>query len=276
MAEKNAVALIPRTTREVTFYGDVLLVALVGEVPYVAIRPIAEFIGLEWSSQRLRIQRDAILHEESRLVVMTGADGKQREMFSLPLELLPGWLFGVTPSKARPEYKEKLTQYRRDCFRVLWRAFQTDLVQYSPGATTVSPLAEVRGLALAVAQMAEQQMELQAQVITTNEKIDQAIVIVGDLERRLKTVEQTTSTTSAITNTQATEISNRVKALAELLTRTHPGKNHYQGIFGELYRRFGVSSYKLIRQEQYQAVLDFLERWRKTAQRENPDQGNLF
>ena len=80
MAEKNSVALIPRTTREVTFYGDVLLVALVGEVPYVAIRPIAEFIGLEWSSQRLRIQRDDILHEESRLVVMTGADGKQREM----------------------------------------------------------------------------------------------------------------------------------------------------------------------------------------------------
>ena len=276
MAEKNSVALIPRTTREVTFYGDVLLIALVGDVPYVAIRPIAEFIGLEWSSQRLRIQRDDILSEESKLVVMTGADGRQREMFSLPLELLPGWLFGVTPSKARPEYREKLTQYRRDCFRVLWRAFQTELAQQTPEAATPSPLMEVRGLALAVAQMAEQQMELQTQVITANEKIDQAITIVGDLEKRLTTVEQTTSTKSAITNPQATEISNQVKALAEILTKTHPGKNHYQGIFGELYRRFGVSSYKLVRQEQYQAVLDFLERWRKTALKERPDQGNLF
>jgi hypothetical protein len=253
----------------------VLLVALVEDVPYVAIRPIADFIGLDWSAQYRRVQRDDILNEESRLVVMTGADGKQREMFSLPLELLPGWLFGVTPSKARPEYREKLTQYRRDCFRVLWRAFQTDLAQ-SPVATPASPLMEVRGLALAVAQMAEQQMELQVQMITANEKIDQAITIVGNLEKRLTTVEQTTSTKSAITNTQATEISNRVKALAELLTQTHPGKNHYQGIFGELYRRFGVSSYKLIRQEQYQAVLDFLERWRKTSLKERPDQGNLF
>jgi hypothetical protein len=274
MTEKNSVALIPRTTREVTFYGDMLLVALVGDTPYVAIRPITVFIGLEWSSQRLRIQRDDILNEESRLVVMTSADGRQREMFSLPLELLPGWLFGVTPSKARPEYREKLTQYRRECFRVLWQAFQTEMVQ--PVAATPNPLMEVRGLALAVAQMAEQQMVLQAQVITANEKIDQAITIVGYLEKRLTTVEQNTSTTSAITNTQATEISNRVKALAELLTRTHPGKNHYQGIFGELYRRFGVSSYKLIRQEQYQAVLDFLERWRKTSLKERPEQDNLF
>jgi hypothetical protein len=185
-------------------------------------------------------------------------------------------LFGVTPSKARPEYREKLVQYRRDCFGVLWRAFQTELAHQAPAAITTSPLLEVRGLALAVAQMAEQQMELQTQVITANEKIDQAITIVGNLEKRLKTVEQTTSTTSAITNTQATEISNQVKALAEILTKTHPGKNHYQGIFGELYRRFGVSSYKLVRQEQYQAVLDFLERWRKTALKERPDQGNLF
>jgi len=276
MTDTSSVALVPRAVREVTFYGDVLLIALVGDVPYVAIRPIADFIGLDWSSQRQRILRDDILHEESKLVVMIGADGKQREMFSLPLELLPGWLFGVTPSKARLEYREKLTQYRRDCFRVLWRAFQTELAQQSQVATTPSPLLEVRGLALAVAQMAEQQMELQVQVLTANEKIDQAITIVGDLEKRLTTVEQTTSTTSAITNTQATEISNQVKALAEILTKTHPGKNHYQGIFGELYRRFGVSSYKLVRQEQYQAVLDFLERWRKTALKERPDQRNLF
>src|SRR5215469_9833449 len=114
MAEKSPVALVPRAVREVTFYGDVLLVALVGDVPYVAIRPIAEFLGLEWGSQYNRIKRDDVLNEDAQLVLMASADGRQREMFSLPLEFLPGWLFGVTPSRARPEYKEKLTRYRRD------------------------------------------------------------------------------------------------------------------------------------------------------------------
>src|SRR5689334_15985330 len=129
MKDKDSVALIPTTIHEVTFYDDTLLAALVGDVPFVAIRPIVESLGLAWGSQRLRIQRDEVLTEEARLVVMTGADGRQREMLSLPLEFLPGFLFGITPSKARTEYALKLKQYRRECFRVLWRAFQTDLAQ---------------------------------------------------------------------------------------------------------------------------------------------------
>ncbi len=60
-------------------------------------------------------------------------------------------------------------------------------------------------------------------------------------------------------------MSDQVKALGELLSGKQPGKNQYQGIFAELYRRFGVSSYKLIRQEQLEAVLAFLEEWRLSA-----------
>ncbi len=60
------------------------------------------------------------------------------------------------------------------------------------------------------------------------------------------------------------DMSYRLKALAELLSQEQAGKNHYQGIFAELYRRFGVSSYKLIRQEQYASVLAFLEEWHRT------------
>ncbi len=59
---------------------------------------------------------------------------------------------------------------------------------------------------------------------------------------------------------QATEVSNLVKALGELLSCRQAGKNHYQGIFAELYLRFGVSSYKLTRQEQYAGVLDERQR----------------
>jgi hypothetical protein len=49
-----------------------------------------------------------------------------------------------------------------------------------------------------------------------------------------------------------------------LLTEKH-GKNQYQGIYNELYRRFGVSGYKLIRRELYDDVLAFLEDWRVAA-----------
>ena len=60
-------------------------------------------------------------------------------------------------------------------------------------------------------------------------------------------------------------VSSQVKALAQLLTAKDASKNHYQSIFGEIYRRYGVSSYKLIRREQYEAVIAFLEEWRTSA-----------
>jgi len=196
---------------------------------------------------------------------MTGADGKKREMLCLELEYLPGWLFGISPSRVKSEIAPKLVRYREECFKVLWRAFQTDLLRSpSPVPASSTALTQVRDLALAVAQMAEQQIELQGQVITVNARVDRAAVVVGDLQRRLSSVERRVLPPVVISEEQAAEISTIVKALAELMAGKDAGKNHYQGIFGELYRRFGISSYKLIRQEDYQQVLSFLSDWRKS------------
>jgi hypothetical protein len=54
------------------------------------------------------------------------------------------------------------------------------------------------------------------------------------------------------------------KALAEMRTQ-QKGKNQYQSVFSELYRRFGVPGYKHVRQEQYADVLAFLDDWRDAA-----------
>ncbi len=133
-------------------------------------------------------------------------------------------------------------------------------------------LMQIRDTALAVAQMAEQQLALQEQVVAAqgqialaHQRLDRAAVVVNDLQRRMNVVEHRTAPTSSITDAQAAEVAMLVKALAELLTSQDASKNHYQGIFSELYRRFGVSSYKLIRQGQYQDVLAFLEDWRKAV-----------
>ncbi len=264
---ERAVMLVPQEVREVDFYGDVLLVALVNDIAYVALRPIVEFLGIEWAPQYQRLQRDEILDEERRLVMMASADGKQREMVALPLEFLPGWLFGIAGSRLKDAEKaEKLKRYRRECFSALWREFGQPTAAPVPSSPSSIALTQVRDLALAVAQMAEQQIELQGQVMTVNARVDRAAIVVSDLQRRLSNVERKIEPQATIREEQAAEISNQVKALAELLTSKHPGKNHYQSIFGEIYRRFGVSSYKRIRQGQYEAVLAFLDDWHKAVQ----------
>jgi hypothetical protein len=92
--------------------------------------------------------------------------------------------------------------------------------------------------------------------------LDTAAKVIRDVQIRLGVLEDSLHPAAYITDAQATEVSNLVKALAEELTGTDKAKNHYQGIFAELYRRYGVSSYKLIRQDQYASVLQFLRDWR--------------
>lgn len=277
-------ALVPMRTKPVDFYGEEPTIAMSGETSYVALRPICNYLGLAWNGQYQRIQRDEVLLRHTRQIMITGTDGRPRGMVGLQLEYLPGWLFGVTSSRLRPELAEKLTRYREECFQVLWRAYQAEITPAEDAIPTSTPttdttlaLTRVRNLALAIADMAEQQIALQEQVSGINTRLDRAAIVVNDLQRRVSVVESRVTPVEAISNEQATEIATQVKALAELLTARDASKSHYQSIFAELYRRFGASSYKLLRVSQYRAVLAFLEDWRQAAlQGKGPEQGSLF
>ena len=251
-------ALVPADERAVDFYGDEIRVYVLDGEPYIPLRPICDFLGVSWSGQTERLKRDAVLSEAVRYVrvTRTNTKGGRPELLCLPLEYLNGWLFGISASRVREELRERLIRYQRDCYRVLAQAFQ------GPSVSPSGSLAHIRDMALAIANMAEQQMLLESRVTVTEQRIDRAAQVVGDMGRRLSTLEGRLSPGSYITDEQAAEISQKVKALAGLLQEQAPGKNYYQSIFGELYRRYSVSSYKLIRESQYTEVIAFLDSWR--------------
>lgn len=87
--------------------------------PYVPMKQIVENIGLDWKAQHSRIKRNEVLSEG--MVIMTiPSNGGEQEAICLPLHYLNGWLFGVKPSKVKPEIKDKLIEYQKDCYEVLW------------------------------------------------------------------------------------------------------------------------------------------------------------
>jgi hypothetical protein len=203
----------------------------------------------------------------------TARDGKRYKMLALPLEYLHGWLFGISASQVKEEFRDKITLYRRECFTVLSAAFQADPAlpdKEDPPATGMT-LSQVRDLGLAIAQMAEQQLALEGRVDETHAlatqahgRLDKAADVINSLQRRTYKLEDKLHPHAYITEEQAAHVSTVVKSLAEMLTR-QKGKNQYQGVFSELYRRFGVPSYKHIRQEQYDSVLAFLDDWYAAA-----------
>ncbi len=85
----------------------------------VAMKPICEAIGLQWEAQRKRISRHEVLKSATSMMEATATDGKVYEYTCLPLNMLNGWLFGVDASRVKPEIKERLIQYQRECFIVL-------------------------------------------------------------------------------------------------------------------------------------------------------------
>lgn len=101
---------------------DIVAVEKDGDI-YVPIKPICEAIGIDARAQREKIQSDEILSSTGVLSTSVGGDGKEREMFCLPLKYVYGWLFTINPKNVAESARESVARYRRECYEVLYEHF---------------------------------------------------------------------------------------------------------------------------------------------------------
>lgn len=119
----------------IPFYDDNLVIQLGedGEI-YVALRPIVEALGLDWSGQLQRIKRDPVLSEEIRTisVVITPTQmprerGEGAKYYiCLPKQYLSGFLFGINANRVREEIRESVIKWQREAHLFLDAAFAGD------------------------------------------------------------------------------------------------------------------------------------------------------
>ena len=120
----NDKALTVVEQKDVLFYEDMITAvrASNGRV-YVPIKPICDTLGIDWASQYQRINRDEVLIAEKLTIVVTTMDGRQRPAVCLPLDFVSGFLFTVSAQRVKPELKDRLVRYQRECYKVLSQAF---------------------------------------------------------------------------------------------------------------------------------------------------------
>lgn len=104
------------------FYGDRLMAVEIDGIVYVAIRPIAEALGLSWGSQYNRLRRDEIFNE-GVFVMKTPSGGGMQDATCLRLDLLHGWLLGIDDRRVKPELRERVLTYKRHCYALLHEHF---------------------------------------------------------------------------------------------------------------------------------------------------------
>lgn len=259
-------ALTPIKQQIVNFYGDQIPGALVeGAGWYVPLHPLTDFLGLDFSAQRRRTFRDDVLAGQARQVLVMAADGRRREQLCLPLDALPGWLFGLTPSRtATGELREKIRLYRAECFKVLWQHFSADILPAAPQAAGLTLAEQAVEQARALLHLAEQQVEFERRLSTMADYMrpfvkDTRRQLAG-LDARVTGLEMQISAGAVVTPAEAAEIQLAVKTVANAL-EAHGQANGYARVYGELYRRYGIASYKQLPRAQYDAVIAWLKKW---------------
>ena len=105
-------------TIQIDFHDDKIMVWVENDKPYVALKPIAESLGLSWARQFRTLKSDIVL-STCIATRATQVSGQKRKMVFLPLQFLNGWLFKINARNYQGERQERLVAYQRECYQVL-------------------------------------------------------------------------------------------------------------------------------------------------------------
>lgn len=227
---------------------------------YVSVRHLCDALGVTQRSQVLRIQRNDILAEGYKGGIILITPGGRQPAGVLRVDLVPLWLTGISIKAVKDEIQPKLHQFQREAAKVLMEAFVDGRLTTEPSFDDLlkadSPAAQAYRMAQAMMQLARQQLLLESRI--------------DDHETRLERLEtQADSTQQTISEAQASQISQAVKAVALTLSK-RSGRNEYGGVYGEMYRRFQITGYKLLPATRFQEAIDWLTEWHQALTGDTP------
>jgi len=89
----------------------------------VAVKPICEALGVDFSAQLQRLKTDPILSSTVGIIPTVGGDGKDREMVTIPFKFVFGWLFLIDSRKVKEEARDAVMCYQLECYNALYNHF---------------------------------------------------------------------------------------------------------------------------------------------------------
>ena len=245
----------------VTLYDDELLAVQADDHHvYVSINHLCDALGIAPHAQRRRIREHDVLGEGFTMAnVLTQGGNQQAAM--LRADLVPLWLIGIQIKSVREDIQPKLKLFIRRAAEILNDAFQEgqltadnffdELLESSD-----SEAVEAYRMLQAMVKLARNQILIESRLTEQDSRLT-------DYETRLEAVETVLGDTGrSVTPDQAMQVSQAVRTVAlELGKRSK--KNEYGAVYGQLYRHFGVTSYKQLPASQFEQAMTWLTNWYK-------------
>ena len=121
-----------RIEKFLEFEGKVLPFLSVDGIWYIAVKPICEALGVEYTRTFKNLKEDEFLSQLLAEQPMVATDGKLRKMICLPERYVYGWLFGIRSES--PELKA----YKMECYDVLYNHFHGPLTKRVEALRTIT------------------------------------------------------------------------------------------------------------------------------------------
>lgn len=286
-------ALVPRTYKQIEFYEDnVVAVQMESGDIYVPIRHLCELLGVSYQGQIDRIRRDPVLEKyESLVVIDDERRGGPQATNCLALKFVPGWLFGISARRVKESVRDKLVLYQEQVYDVIWQAFRDEVEPLAAppddAATRLDDLAAIEQMGLAIYRLARQQRAMEARLDNVEDAVweidERTRAELDHLKQQLSALElrlAPPARRATISEQQAAQLSQAVKTVAMTLGK-QSGRNEFGAIYGELYRRFGITSYRNLPASAFQEAMSWLDEWFRTltsrklsAEREEGEPGD--
>jgi hypothetical protein len=221
---------------------------------YASLPHLCRALGLDLESQRNTIGEHAVLSEGLfQFPLVSGV--RVVTTWCLRANLIALWLVLVSVKRLKPEKQQRIYRYQKQVADVLDRLFGPGPQGSAPDATRAVVEAEPEyAEGLAIARMASEQAQQALQ------KADTAHERATVIEARLMALEAKLMPREQISEGQAEYISDLVKQAAIALSHKLGGGNFFGTVYGQLYRAFGVTSYKLLTLAQYPKAVAWLEK----------------
>jgi hypothetical protein len=111
------------TTKTIAVINKTKILVVQNGEKLVPIKPICQALGVDFATQKEKIENDEILSSTVGLSPTVAADGKERDMFCIPFKFVFGWLFTINPSNVKEEARETVIQYKLACYEALYQSF---------------------------------------------------------------------------------------------------------------------------------------------------------
>jgi hypothetical protein len=173
---------------------------------------------------------------------------------------VPLWLSGISPNRVKEEIQEKLVLFQRRAAKILWESFQSGELTadstFDDLLAQDSPEVQAYKMLQGMLQLARNQIVIRSQLV--------------DHENRLEAIEeQLAAPAHVVTQTQAMQLSQAVKAVAIALGK-QTKRNEFGGVYGEMYRKFEITSYKALPARKFEECLSWLTEWHQSVVGDNP------